>query len=263
MTLPAAYYEPIADDEFETTVATESPWDPNLQHGGPPAALLARTADRVGRPGMQIARITLDMLGGIPQGRIRTGATVVRPGKRIELIEARLWANDRLAVTASVWRLRVASALTGSLVAPAPDTKLPDEQPQRFFPDVSPTWGYGNSIEWRYVSGGFGNEDGQADVWTRVRLPLVLGEETSALCRLLVVADSVNGMSARLPISEWLSIPPSLTVTVQRPPAGEWMRFRANTQIGPDGIGIARGQVEDTTGFVAEVAQPLLIEPRN
>ncbi|GAA1615272.1 acyl-CoA thioesterase [Actinoplanes couchii] len=80
--------------------------------------------------------------------------------------------------------------------------------------------------------------------------------------RLLVVADSVNGLSVRLPITEWLSIPPTLTVTMLREPLDEWMFLRAHTTIGADGMGIARGQVHDRDGFVAETAQPLLVQRR-
>src|SRR5699024_1226535 len=99
--LPTAFYLPLAADEFRSTPATTSPWDETMQHGGPPAALLARAVGRV-RPGedMPIGRLTIDMVGPVPQGRIRTEAEIVRPGRRIELVEARLWANDRLAVTA-------------------------------------------------------------------------------------------------------------------------------------------------------------------
>lgn len=260
--LPEAFYHPVGEDEFETTVATESPWDESMQHGGPPAALMVRAAERA-RPdeSMQIARVSVDMLGGIPQGRIRTEAEVVRPGRRVELIEARLWAGDRLAVRAAVWRIRVDRGLTRGLAEPALADTLPDEQPPWRFEGLNPTWGYGRAIEWRFLTGGH-DHTGAADVWTRVRIPLVAGETLTPAERLLIVADSINGISVRLPIQHWLSIPPALSVTVQRLPSDEWMRFKASTLIGPDGIGIARGQVEDHGGFVAEVAQPLLLQPR-
>lgn len=99
-------------------------------------------------------------------------------------------------------------------------------------------------------------------VWARVRIPLIAHEESTPVERLLIVADSVNGMSIRLPLDEWLSIPPTLNVTIQHLPRGPWMRFKANTLIGPDGVGIAHGQVTDLDGFVADVAQPLLLQPR-
>ena len=77
--LPDAYYLPLDDDVFESTVATTSPWDLGAQHGGPPTALFARAVDSTtDDPAFSIARLTVEMLGPIPQGRIRTEAEVVR-----------------------------------------------------------------------------------------------------------------------------------------------------------------------------------------
>ena len=39
MDAPRALYAPT-DDGFEATALTIGPWDPSLQHAGPPAALL-------------------------------------------------------------------------------------------------------------------------------------------------------------------------------------------------------------------------------
>ena len=44
MDVPRALYVPT-DDGFEATALTIGPWDPRLQHAGPPAALLAREAE--------------------------------------------------------------------------------------------------------------------------------------------------------------------------------------------------------------------------
>lgn len=260
--LPAGFYEPVGEHEFRSTIATESPWDPRAQHGGPPAALLARAVEHA-RPdeSMRITRFTVDMLGAIPQGVMRTEAEVVRPGKRIELIEARLFVGDQLTVRASAWRIRVDEGLTVDHTTSVDVPSLFDEQPQDYFPGVSPTWGYGRAIEWRYAPGSF-EALGEAEVWARPRIPLVAGEETSGVSRLMIVADSCNGVSLRLPAAQWLSIPPTLTVTVQQPSTQEWMLLRAETQIGPDGIGMARGRLLDESGLLAEIAQPLLVTPR-
>ncbi|WP_028659930.1 thioesterase family protein [Nocardioides insulae] len=259
---PAAFYLPVGDDEFDSTVATSSPWDDTAQHGGPPSALLARAAERC-RPddGMQLSRITVDMLGAIPQGRIRTEAEVVRPGRRIELIHARLFADDRLAATALVWRIRSAEGSTADLADVATPPALPPEQPQRSTPGLGRSWGYANAVEWRFVTGG-ADVLGATSAWGRPRIPLVAGETTSPVERMLVLADSVNGLSIRLPVDEWLSIPPTLTVTILRPPAGEWLFLDTRTLLGPAGTGLARGHLFDAVGPVADVAQPLLVDRR-
>jgi acyl-CoA thioesterase len=268
--LPEAYYLPVpgTDDEFDSTPATASPWDLTQQHGGPPSALLARAVDRTASdPALTTARLTVDMLGPIGQGRIRTEAEVVRPGRRVELVSARLYANDRLAVTATAWRIRETPGGTAHLAEPAPDLPpRPEAGDTTYFEGVPEEWQYGPSIDWRYVEGGFrGAATGVARVWARTRIPLVAGEETSGLHRMLTIADSANGVSLRLPITEWWSIPPTLSVTVLRqPPADDdgWFFFDARTEIGPDGRGIAHGTMSDRAGVLARVEQPLMVSRR-
>jgi len=263
--LPEAYYLPLADDTFESTAATTSPWDPNAQHGGPPSALLARAVDATtDDPTFTIARLTVDMLGPIPQGVVRTEAEVTRPGRRVEMVTARLFANDALAVTATAWRVREEAGSTAHLVEPAAELPpLPETEVTSYFEGVPPDWGYGPSVEWRFVEGGFdGPPTGRARLWTRPRLPLVAGEETAPLHRLMVVADSANGVSARLPILEWWSIPNTLTVTVERLPTDEWLWMDAATDIGPHGRGVAHAVLSDRAGVLAHVAQPLLVRRR-
>ncbi|OIJ25399.1 thioesterase family protein [Nocardioides luteus] len=258
-----AFYLPTDDGNvFESTPATASPWDHSLQHGGPPAALLARAVESVRTdPGLSIARFTADMLGGIPQGTMRVEAHVVRPGRRVELVEASLWAGDQLSVKASAWLIRATPGSTREHWDPA--KKVPDIPPasaERFFEGVSPDWGYGRALDWRFVSGGY--EPGPATVWARLRIPLVAGEETSPVQRLLTLADSTNGLSGSLPMSSWYFIPPTVTVTVERPPTSEWMLLDARSTIGPDGIGLAQGDMSDEHGRFAVVTQPLMVAPR-
>lgn len=257
--LPAAFFLPVDTDEFDSTAATASPWDETMQHGGPPAALLARAVERV-RPDqdMAIARLTADMLGPIPQGRIRTEATIVRPGKRIEMVEAKLWANGTLAVTATAWRIRRSPGSTQEQASRIPVPALPGEQPQRYFPRASPDWGYGRAIEWRFVHGGY-REPGPASVWTRLRIPLVLGEETAPVQHLAVVADSANGISGEMSPIEWAFIPPTVTLTLGREPAGEWINLSARSHIADSGTGFTQGELFDRAGLVGSVEQPLLV----
>jgi hypothetical protein len=262
--LPEAYYLPHDDGTFEATVATSSPWDLSAQHGGPPAALLARAVDATtDDPAFTIARLTVDMLGTIPRGRVRTEAEVVRPGRRVELVAARLYVDERLACSATAWRVRETPDSTAHLVdPPAVLPALPASEDTSYFEGVSPDWGYGPSVEWRFVEGGFRAATGRARLWSRVRLPLVAGEETAPLHRLMVVADSVNGVTMRLPLREWWSIPNTLTVTVERVPTEEWLFLDAATDLSPHGRGVAHATVSDPAGVLAHVTQPLLVSPR-
>lgn len=260
--LPAGFYLAIGVDEFESTVATTSPWDPAQQHGGPPSALLARAIERVGpRPDLVVARFSVDFFGSVPQGRLTTSAEVLREGRRIELVEATLRVESRTVAVARAWRVKPSPDVTAPVVA-APVAELPGEQPQRYFAMLDPSWGYGRAIEWRFVRGGY-RELGPSTVWTRVRLPLVAGEEPSGLQRMLVIADSTNGLSAVLDLREWLFIPPGLTLTTNRVDAGEWLLLDAVTTIDRSGVGLAHASIADEHGQLGLVTQPLLLQRRN
>ena len=78
----------------------------------------------------------------------------------------------------------------------------------------------------------------------------------------MVVADSTNGVSVRLPIGEWWSIPNTLTVTVERLPTDEWMFLDAATDLSPHGRGLAHAVMSDRDGVLAHVTQPLLVSRR-
>jgi hypothetical protein len=129
-----------------------------------------------------------------------------------------------------------------------------------FFPGLD-DWGYGEATEWRFTRGGY-DTPGRADVWTRVRIPLVADEPSTGLARALIVADSANGLSAQLPMAQWLSIPPSMTTTLLREPVGDWTHLACRTHLAPDGIGLAHADISDPGGLLGEVNQPLLVRAR-
>jgi hypothetical protein len=267
--LPPAYYLPLGDARFQPTEATMSPWDHASQHGGPPTALLAACLDDAfGRPAMRVARISMDFLGPVPRAEVSVQTSLLRPGKRTQLSEATLWAGDRAVAVARVWHLAAAAAPADGATAvqaagsPVPED-LPAPQPQRFFGgDGDSDWGYGHAIEWRMVSGGFNRYDGTGDVWTRVRIPLIAGRPLDGLARFAVVADSANGLSAPLSFSEWLFIPPGVSMHLHRYPVGEWVRLTAKSDPGHDGIGLTEGTLTDAAGRCGTVTQPLLVAPR-
>jgi Thioesterase-like superfamily len=292
--LPAAYYLPLGDGNFEPTEATTSPWDTRAQHGGPPTALLACCLDDAfGRPDLRVARISMDFLGPVPRTPSRVQPELLRPGRRTQLSEASLWAGDRRVAVARVWHLATGPGpVAGAAPAPASDgapagpggarasagpgptgdagvpedepalpAGLPGPQPQMFFDGVG-DWGYGEATEWRTVSGGYTASTGAADVWTRVRIPLVAGRPLNGLARFAIVADSANGLSAPVNFREWLFIPPGVTMHLHRYPAGEWVRLIANSDPGRHGIGLTEGTLSDAGGRCGTVTQPLLVAPR-
>src|SRR6204780_546906 len=92
---PEAYYLPRGNWRYEPTRATESPWDRTAQHGGPPAALLAHVIDQTIEGPLRIGRISVDMLGAIPLREAVVEVSVIKPGRRGQLTQARMIGDGR------------------------------------------------------------------------------------------------------------------------------------------------------------------------
>jgi hypothetical protein len=211
---------------------------------------------------MRIGRISVDFLGPIPLREFVIEVSSIKPGRRVYLSEARMSVDGRVAVIARAWHIATDGRPPASgeeRIAPPPVPSKPSSE--HFYADVDDDWGYGRSIEWRFTRGGF-NTLGAADVWTRVRLPLIEGVALTGQDRILIAADSANGLSLSLPMEQWFSIPPTMTTTLLRPPSGEWVFMACRTHLTDDGVGLARADLFDPHGFVGEVAQPLLVQRR-
>jgi Thioesterase-like superfamily len=260
VTASASFYEPLGDDRFAATPHTAGPWDPQFQHAGPPAALLGRALERCEpRDGTILTRLTFDILGPVPVGEVEVSARIARPGRSVELLEGELRAGGRTAIAVRAWRTRVAA-----VPEPAGDPGAAPPSRPEVVADVPfglDGFGYGRAVEMRFAAGGW-DELGPATVWTRLRVPVVAGEDPTGLQRVLAVADSGNGVSAVVPLDGWLFINPELTLHVLRPPEGEWICLDATTAIAPGGAGLARSTLSDDAGPVAHGAQSLFVAQR-
>src|SRR5947209_13785428 len=120
---------PVFDGSNGRFVATElarGPWDPGAQHGGAPAALLMRAFEGLpAADGLQMARVTYELLRPVPLGELEVRVEVMRPGRRAQLMEGSLTAPDG-TVLMRARALQVQRA-TGALPAREPDR--PPSQP--------------------------------------------------------------------------------------------------------------------------------------
>jgi hypothetical protein len=250
-------------DAFLPTPWTRGPWDPDAQHAGPPAALVARALECLEPDGgWQVARFTLEILRPIPLTPLRVDARVVRPGKRVQYAEGSLQDERGEVARASAWQIRRAD----EPVAAAGQEPLPFARPDDVGPApvFDPPWegdSYFTAMEWRVARGAF-FEPGPAALWMRSRVALVDEEETSPLSRVLVVADSGNGISSVASPLEYLFINTELTVHLFRLPVGEWVCLDAVSRIDPGGIGVAESVLWDESGRLGRGNQALLVARR-
>jgi Thioesterase-like superfamily len=259
--MESSFFTRLSDTTFRSTSATRGPWSPDSQHAGPPSALLGRAISDVdGRDDMQVARITFEILKPVPVTELDVTAELVRPGKSVELVEATLKADGGTVMRARAWRIRKADLKLEPIVTDTPPPPLPKEDADAALFNFG-YFGYLDAMEWRAVKGGF-TVPGPATVWARMRVPLIEGDATRALDRVLVLADSGNGISATLDWSRWVFINPDLSVYLYRLPEGEWVCLDAATTVEPSGIGMAASVLSDETGPIGRGMQSLFISSR-
>ena len=260
--MPDAFYEPDGE-VFVATELTRGPWDAGAQHAGPPAALLGRALEQLpGGEGMQVGRVTFEILRSVPIAPVRISAEIVRPGRKVQMVAAELSVEDEVLMRVRGWRLRSAAIEIPPEVTSTPDPPPFPEDSKGF--DFFPTGhelGYHSAMELRFARGGF-MELGPATAWLRMRHPLVTGEEPSPLQRTLIAADVGNGISAALDFRRFVFVNVDLTVHLERMPAGEWVCVDALTLPQPSGIGTAESVLADRDGRIGRALQTLLIDER-
>jgi hypothetical protein len=210
-----AFYA-VDGDRATPSELTRGPWDPNAQHAGPPSALLARALELCEpREGARIGRVTVEILAPVPIAPLTVSARVARPGRSVELLEASLDGPDGEVMRARGWRLATDDITAEWEREEAPPGREPGEALE-FFP-TGESVGWHTAMEIVFARGRF-LEPGPATVWMRPRVPLVAGEDVSALQRTMLAADGGNGVSAPLDWSRFIFINTDLTVHLLRPP---------------------------------------------
>ncbi|MFJ3883399.1 thioesterase family protein [Streptomyces sp. NPDC090077] len=257
------FYERLGEGRFLATEATRGPWDPGSQHAGPPAALLGRAVEE--RPGaredMRIARITYEILRPVPIGELEVTTSVLRSGRGTEVVEAALApVGGAPVMLARALRIRVAAEPVPAVV---PGELLPPPGEVGVTPFFPVPWetGYHSSMETRFTEGAF-VEPGPGTCWMRMRVPLVAGEEVRPLDRVLVAADSGNGISAVMDFGRFVFVNGDLTVHLHRHPVGEWVCVEARTSVDAAGIGLADSRLHDEKGPIGRGAQSLYVAER-
>ena len=247
---------------FDSTDGTRSNWDPEIQHGSPPLALMTKLIEELaGGSGLRIGRLTLDILGAIPVTQVKVRAWVERPGSRISIMAAEMLAprpdgGERAVARVTAWLLGTSDTADA----------VTDRYPPLVEGDsvaVPHSWegatGYLETVSWRRQR----TAEGESNVvWLSPLVPLVDSEPMTQVQRLAMVVDCANGAGAALDPEKFVFMNTDTVVHVHRLPAGNDFGLRARASIGPDGIGLTTADIFDRQGFIGVVAQTLLLQRR-
>jgi hypothetical protein len=260
----------IADgDTFIPTDWTRGPWSPLAQHAGPPAALIAHEIERVAPAPMRVARFSLEIFRSISLSPMAITTEVARDGAKIRYVTASVQQDGSEVARGSAWLLRAREDLGAPAIN---EEKVPYPSPgQTPVFDVPTHWpgpsyvseeaSYAMAMDLRFVHGTF-FEPGPAAAWMRPKVALLAGEAWSPLQRVLVAADSGNGISMELDIARYIFVNVDLGVTLLAEPEGEWVCLDAVTRVDPTGIGVAESRLWDETRLIGRGTQSLFVGAR-
>lgn len=258
----------VADgDHWLPTELSRGPWDPTALHGGPVAALIARELEQIEAPSpMHPARLTIELLRPVPLAALTVAAKVVRPGRKVQLVEITVTLADAAAAPvarAIALRIRRDADIRLPIEGVKTDVLAPPESghPPVFWREGEPIAFHNSAVEHRILSGGF-DVPGPTVDWIRLLVPVVPNEVPSPLQRTVAVADFGNGISGVLDVERYTFVNPDLTVTLHRLPVGEWVALDAVTHLGADGVAVAESVIHDPTGRIGRAVQTLLVDER-
>lgn len=245
-------------DLFVPTGHARGPWDPSMQHGGAPSALMVRAIEALA-PGFQLARLTVEFLGAVPLAPLRVRAELWRPGRRMQLARATLTMEDGREMCRASAVLLHHQEIDGLPESDGAVLPPPEGGREHAFGGDGEAF-HRTGMEMRWVRGSW--DEGPGQVWFRLAHPVVEGEQPSPAMRAAAAADFGNGVSRVLPFDGWLFINTDLTVQLHRPPRGEWVGLDARTVVQPGGVGLARSTLHDAAGAVGTGQQTLYVAPR-
>ncbi|WP_290650736.1 thioesterase family protein [Aquisalimonas sp.] len=248
-------------DRYIPTNRSLGPWSLEYLHGGPVVGLMAHAMQNaLGPTDLRLARLTVDLLRPVPQQPLTVATRTIRPGRRLQLLEARLLADDTEVSHASALYLEQAlvdvpsrGRFQGNGLQPPVDETANS---------LSEASGWGS----RYTPEGFHTTaqavvldgvqgDGYGCVWMRLPLPLVHGAQTSPSVMAATLCDFGNGVGQLNLGRNRGCINADVTLYLHRPPIGKWLGLEAHSHMETNGMGLVETTLFDAQGPIGRVLQ--------
>jgi hypothetical protein len=254
------YFERVSTRSFRPTEHVSGGWNTAEQHIAPPMGLLAHAieTDRDARRGndLRLARLSYDILGTLPMEVVEVEVEVIRPGRTIELVEARLRHGGRTGLTLRAWLLdrRDTAAIAGGTLASIP----PADEMRPWDPTTVWPGGFIASSRVHRVR----RAPGDGAYWVDSDITLVDDEPVGPVARAARLLDIANGITGRLDPRDVAFPNLDLTAHLFRDPVGDRIGFNTRVSTGADGSGLTTSTVHDETGPFGTVNQMQTVRPR-
>jgi hypothetical protein len=247
--------------DLQPTEWAVGPWSPDTLQASAYGGLLVRALERCeAAVGMMPARLSFDLWRPVTRERLTPSVTVLRDGRKARTLEASLTqAGKPVARCTAVFLRSDATVVPATMerVAPA----IPPEAGRRIPPHVKNWSPFFTGVDTRVVEGNL-LEPGPATAWFNVERRLVGGEENSPLAHAVSAPDRASGISAGVDLRAWTFINADLTLLLWRVPRVPWILLAAETRVGDQGTGVARGTLSDLGGAFGFCEQTLLFDRR-
>jgi len=252
----------VADGElFRPTQWAVGPWSADALQGSAYGGLLVRILERSeAAAGMRVARLSFDLWRPVTLAPIGASVTTLRDGRKARTAEASLIQQGRPVARCTAVFLRIDAEAT----PPGAAGTAADQGPEagRPIPPTVKAWSpFFTGVDTRVVEGDL-LKPGPAAAWFNLVRTLVAGEDNSPLVHAVSAADLASGISAVVDLRAWSFVNADLTVVIWRIPRPPWILLRAETTVGVDGTGAARGLLADRHGPFGTCVQTLLFERR-
>lgn len=254
----ASYFRRTGPRTFAPTPHAGGAWSDEDYHFSPVAGLLTHVLElsRVhsANPGLQLSRVSFDILGRLPFDEVEIGVEVLRPGRTIELVQATASIRGRAVITARAWYL-VASDTADVAAVDIPALPRPEDCPPR---DLSELWpgGFIAQLEARQARE---YRPGRGATWLTSATQLIRDEEPVDVAEYIARVDTANGIATRRSPGEWAFPNVDLTVHLFRRPGGAWTGLDTGVSWGSGGIGLTSSVLHDATGPVGRAEQSLTL----
>jgi acyl-coenzyme A thioesterase PaaI-like protein len=251
-------------DAFTATDLALGPWAPGALHGGATAALIAHVlpahANGPGPdPGLRLARLTYEFVRPVPVGPLTVRVELVRPGRRVALLDAFVTDPEGTEVTRARGLLLQPSEIEATPAQPPPFPG-PEDGAANDWDERRPMFAT-HAMEIRFVEGRF-REPGAATAWFRLRAPLIDGEPTRPLDRVAAAGDFGNGIASVLDWGAHVFINPDLTLYLEREPVDEWVALQSEMRVLSGSAAVAESVLWDRRGRIGRALQSLVVGPR-
>lgn len=245
---------------YEPLIAAQGAWNPQEQHMAPATGILCAELEAFQpRSDLRIGRVCLDIWGMIHLQPFSIETRLLRPGRTIELVEARMLKGEHCLISARAWRMQTCdSSAVAGLEDPSitPHSQLSDwAEMQR--------WGGGFINSMQFKTDPKQRRNGKGVVWMTNPLAMVEGSATSDFVKLMGMVDTSNGIVPRANPEEWIFPNLDLNISLLRMPQGQWLGLDTRQQYGADGIGITSSVLHDEQGVFGHSQQTLTLRPNH